>query len=869
MKLVLAEKPSVAQSIAKVLGATKREDGYLEGNGYVVSWCVGHLVELSQPEAYDEKYNKWAYADLPIFPDQWKYQVSASTKKQFGILKKLMARKDVESLVCATDAGREGELIFRLVYQQAGCRKPFERLWISSMEDSAIREGFEQLKPSTEYDALYEAALCRERADWLVGINATRLFSTLYGQTLNVGRVMTPTLAMVVMREAAISAFRPEPFYTVELAFQDFTASGERMKQKVLADDVARKCVGSVLNVTKAENKEKSEKPPALYDLTSLQRDANRVLGFTAQQTLDYTQSLYEKKLVTYPRTDSRYLTSDMKDMLPELIKSLFNIFPVEDVKNVPVHAAQVINDKKVSDHHAIIPTKEAIKCSLDDLPKGEQAILRLIATRLFCAVGEPFRYNESVIELSDGNYIFSAKGKTTVQSGWKIFSGKPADKDKEGEKQLPSLTVGEGLSVYSTEVKEGKTSPPKHFTEDTLLQSMETAGADEMPEDAERKGLGTPATRAATIEKLVRIGFLERKGDKKTKHLISTHKGTALVTVMPEQIQSPSMTADWEEKLLMIERGEYDSNAFLKEIQDMISALVQTYEKVKGSDVLMAKEVQTVGVCPVCGSSVTERQKGFFCSKRECHFALWKNSRYFESIGKSLTSAVAQKLLSNGEVIIAILSGKSVQKASRASRQVHTQREFNLLIDIQEKMAEGKSAGYERWAKKYNRKEAARTVCLLKEKGISNYEELTALTEQLSSRFAELSDTIKANEKRMVEIGALQTHINNYSRTRSVYEAYRKSGYSIKFFEEHREEIQIHKAAKKAFDQLPGKKVPTRQSLNEEYHRLLSGKKEAYAEYRQVKKDMQEYLIAKQTVEHILGIDRKNRIITQQQNLD
>lgn len=569
MKLVLAEKPSVAQSIAKVLGATKREDGYLEGNGYVVSWCVGHLVELSQPEAYDEKYNKWAYADLPIFPDQWKYQVSASTKKQFGILKKLMARKDVESLVCATDAGREGELIFRLVYQQAGCRKPFERLWISSMEDSAIREGFEQLKPSTEYDALYEAALCRERADWLVGINATRLFSTLYGQTLNVGRVMTPTLAMVVMREAAISAFRPEPFYTVELAFQDFTASGERMKQKVLADDVARKCVGSVLNVTKAENKEKSEKPPALYDLTSLQRDANRVLGFTAQQTLDYTQSLYEKKLVTYPRTDSRYLTSDMKDMLPELIKSLFNIFPVEDVKNVPVHAAQVINDKKVSDHHAIIPTKEAIKCSLDDLPKGEQAILRLIATRLFCAVGEPFRYNESVIELSDGNYIFSAKGKTTVQSGWKIFSGKPADKDKEGEKQLPSLTVGEGLSVYSTEVKEGKTSPPKHFTEDTLLQSMETAGADEMPEDAERKGLGTPATRAATIEKLVRIGFLERKGDKKTKHLISTHKGTALVTVMPEQIQSPSMTADWEEKLLMIERGEYDSNAFLKEIQD------------------------------------------------------------------------------------------------------------------------------------------------------------------------------------------------------------------------------------------------------------------------------------------------------------
>lgn len=971
MKLVLAEKPSVAQSIAKVLGATKREDGYLEGNGYVVSWCVGHLVELSQPEAYDEKYNKWAYADLPIFPDQWKYQVSASTKKQFGILKKLMARKDVESLVCATDAGREGELIFRLVYQQAGCRKPFERLWISSMEDSAIREGFEQLKPSTEYDALYEAALCRERADWLVGINATRLFSTLYGQTLNVGRVMTPTLAMVVMREAAISAFRPEPFYTVELAFQDFTASGERMKQKVLADDVARKCVGSVLNVTKAENKEKSEKPPALYDLTSLQRDANRVLGFTAQQTLDYTQSLYEKKLVTYPRTDSRYLTSDMKDMLPELIKSLFNIFPVEDVKNVPVHAAQVINDKKVSDHHAIIPTKEAIKCSLDDLPKGEQAILRLIATRLFCAVGEPFRYNESVIELSDGNYIFSAKGKTTVQSGWKIFSGKPADKDKEGEKQLPSLTVGEGLSVYSTEVKEGKTSPPKHFTEDTLLQSMETAGADEMPEDAERKGLGTPATRAATIEKLVRIGFLERKGDKKTKHLISTHKGTALVTVMPEQIQSPSMTADWEEKLLMIERGEYDSNAFLKEIQDITGRqqkndiiAYQIRQSFKPGEIT-PEEANQVGyetamrwtkgkhafivathidrshihnhiIYNSTSLDCTRKFKNFFLSGLavqrlsdmvciEHGLSIIEPKPYRERVKRTiypkkrtkrdeLCAAIDQilkkkpkdfsdfvfqlselgyefkdgkqpafrhsgekrfiRLRSLGEGysqedIIAILSGKSVQKASRASRQVHTQREFNLLIDIQEKMAEGKSAGYERWAKKYNRKEAARTVCLLKEKGISNYEELTALTEQLSSRFAELSDTIKANEKRMVEIGALQTHINNYSRTRSVYEAYRKSGYSIKFFEEHREEIQIHKAAKKAFDQLPGKKVPTRQSLNEEYHRLLSGKKEAYAEYRQVKKDMQEYLIAKQTVEHILGIDRKNRIITQQQNLD
>lgn len=580
MKLVLAEKPSVAQSIAKVLGATRRKNGYLEGNGYIVSWCVGHLVELSPPEAYDEKYNKWEYADLPVFPDQWKYQVSAGTKNQFEILKKLMERKDVESLICATDAGREGELIFRLVYQQARCRKPFERLWISSMEDSAIKDGFEQLKPSTEYDALYEAALCRECADWLVGINATRLFSTLYGQTLNVGRVMTPTLAMVVLREAAISAFRPEAFYTVELALQDFTVSGEKMKHKSLADEVARNCVGSALTVTKAENKEKSENPPALYDLTSLQRDANRVLGFTVQQTLDYTQSLYEKKLVTYPRTDSRYLTSDMEDMIPELVYSLFSIFPVEDVKNIPIHTAQVISDKKVSDHHAIIPTKEILKYRPEELPKGEQAILRLIATRLFCAVGEPFRYTERVIELSDGHNVFSATGKTTVQPGWKIFSGTTGNKDKENQKPLPSLTVGESLRVNFAEVKEGKTSPPKHFTEDTLLQSMETAGGDERPKDSERKGLGTPATRAATIEKLIRIGFLERKGDRKTKYLIPTHKGTALVTVMPEQIQSPSMTADWEEKLIMIERGEYDGNAFMKEIQDMISALIRPMKR-------------------------------------------------------------------------------------------------------------------------------------------------------------------------------------------------------------------------------------------------------------------------------------------------
>ena len=580
----------------------------------------------------------------------WQYEVSAGTRKQFGILKKLMAREDVASLVCATDAGREGELIFRLMYHKAGCRKPFERLWISSMEDVAIKESFENLRSGTEYDALYEAALCRERADWIVGINATRLFSTLYGQTLNVGRVMTPTLAMAVMREAAISAFKPEPFYTVQIGLDGFTAASERFKTKAAAEAVRQGC--SVAIVQKAECKEKTEKPPALYDLTSLQREANRVLGYTAQQTLDYTQNLYEKKLVTYPRTDSRFLTKDMAHSLPDLVKLAFHTFPVEDVDNIPVHTEQVVNNKKVTDHHAIIPTRELQKCNLSELPKGELAILQLISNRLCVAVGDPHRYAETVIELDCGGTVFSAKGKTVVQDGWKALVQKnDSTKSDEKVQTLPSVSVGDEMTVSGTEIKEGKTSPPKHFTEDTLFSAMETAGADEMPENVERKGLGTPATRAGIIEKLVRIGFLERKGDKKTKHLIPTHKGTALVTVMPEQIQSPSMTADWEEKLLLIEKGEYASEDFMDEIKDVIAGLIQNYKVIRDSEVLMSKEANSIGKCPLCGSAVEDKSKGYFCSNRSCKFALWKNNRYFASIGKSMTSATAQKLLGSGKV--------------------------------------------------------------------------------------------------------------------------------------------------------------------------------------------------------------------------
>lgn len=590
MKLVLAEKLSVAQSLAKVLGANKRCDGYLEGNSYIVSWCVGHLVELSPPEAYDETYAKWRLSDLPILPATWKYQVSASTRKQFGILKKLMKRDDVESLVCATDAGREGELIFRLVYHQAGCRKPFERLWISSMEDQAIKDGFAHLEPSTKYDALYEAALCRERADWIVGMNATRLFSCLYHQTLNIGRVMTPTLAMVVMRDAEIAAFKPKPFYTVQLGMNGITAASRRFDEKGDAQQLLAKCKETMKAVIKSmDRKEKTERAPLLYDLTSLQRDANRILGFTAQQTLDYTQALYEKKLVTYPRTDSRYLTDDMKPMLPTLISQVAEKIGVDasalkSDDNTEITVDVMCDSRKVSDHHAIIPTKTMCSANLTELPSGEKAILQLIAVRLLCAAAPDYRYAEDTIVLTCGGDEFSKKIKTVLFGGWKdIWQRFYPVKDKEKEAYTgPTLSPDAIVSLSQAEIKEGKTTAPKRFTEDTLLSAMEIAGAEDIPEDAERKGLGTPATRAGTIEKLVQKGFMERKGDKKTRYLASTDKGNSLITVMPEQIQSASMTADWEQKLLRMEHGDYEAQDFMREITDMISGLVQNYEAVK-----------------------------------------------------------------------------------------------------------------------------------------------------------------------------------------------------------------------------------------------------------------------------------------------
>ena len=652
MKLVLAEKPSVAMSLSKVIGADQRGDGYMEGNGYLVSWCVGHLVELSQPEAYDEKYAKWKYDDLPILPEHWQYQVSASTKKQFGILKKLMQRKDVESLICATDAGREGELIFRLVYHQCGCKKPVERLWISSMEDSAIREGFQKLRPGTEYDALYEAALCRERADWMVGINASRLFSCLYNQPLAVGRVMTPVLAMTVLQEAAIAAFVPEKFYTVSLTLADGgTASSKRFAQKADAELLLSKCRKEKrVTVQKMERKEKSESPPQLYDLTALQRDANRLLGFTAQQTLDYAQSLYEKRLITYPRTDSRFLTEDMAASLPGLVTDTGKAFAVEEP--IPIHVQQVINGSKVTDHHALLPTKSMANADLAALPAGERNVLRLIAARLLCAVGEPHRYAETTLTTICAGEEFSAKGKVVLSEGWKTVErkmlGDLLGKQKEAV-VLPDVKEQSQCSVAGAELKEGQTSPPKPYTEDTLLSAMQAAGADSMPEGVERQGIGTPATRAATIEKLVQKGFLERKGSKKTKVLLPTDKGKALITVMPEKIQSPEMTADWETKLLQIERSEMEPSEFMTEIKEMISSLVTTTEAAKGANALMKNKI--IGVCPNCGKPVVEREKGWFCENRECRFVLWKDNAFLKRLGKRMDAHVADKLLRDGRV--------------------------------------------------------------------------------------------------------------------------------------------------------------------------------------------------------------------------
>ena len=642
-QLIITEKPSVAQTYAAALGASHRRDGYLEGKGYLISWCIGHLAGLADADAYDAKYAKWRREDLPILPDTWRFSVKHDKRDRFDALRGLMCREDVSTVVNACDAGREGELIFRTVYALAGCTKPIQRLWLSSMEDDAIRKGFENLRDGSEYDGLHQAALCRAKADWAVGINATRFFSLLYGRTLKIGRVVSPTLALIVGREAEISAFEPKPFYTVELSCGSLTLATERMESRKDAAAIADACEGGAAKIITVERKEKSEKPPALYDLTTLQRDANRVLGYTAQQTLDYLQALYEKKLCSYPRTDSRYLTDDMEQLVPALVSNAASVCgrdaPAE------IRASQICDSKKVTDHHAVVPTKNACPKALDALPVGEREILRLVSAGLLRAVSAPCRYAETEIGAECAGHSFKAKVKSVLEQGWKAYA------EAAKETILPDVSEGQSLKVDGAAVKTGKTTPPKHFTEDSLLQAMETAGAKDMPVEAERRGIGTPATRAETLEKLVSTGLVERKKAKKVTSLLPTQIGQSLITVLPETLQSPLLTAEWEHRLSEVEHGTLDAADFMNGIGALVSELVSTYQPVPGAEVLFPSEKEIIGRCPRCGAGVSEGRKGFFCENTSCRFALWKDSRFFAAKKKQLTKAAAASLLQDGRV--------------------------------------------------------------------------------------------------------------------------------------------------------------------------------------------------------------------------
>ena len=653
-QLVIAEKPSVARSIAGVIGADKKQDGYMEGNGYLVSWCIGHLVSLADAGTYDERFKKWRYDDLPILPQEWQYIIPDDKKKQFDTLRSLMERPDVTGLVCATDAGREGELIFRFVYQMAGCKKPFQRLWISSMEDAAIKDGFAHLKPGTDYDNLYQSALCRAQADWLVGINATRLFSILYHKTLTVGRVQTPTLKMLVDREAKISSFQKEKYHIVQIAAGGMEAASERMRNADDAKALKAACETAQAVCVSVTREKKTEQPPRLYDLTTLQREANRLFGFTAKQTLDYAQQLYEKKLLTYPRTDSNYLTEDTAATVPELLERSVSSLPFS-VEVGQTDVSRVVDASKVSDHHALLPTMQVKQDALAALPAGERNILTLVMVRLLCAVSEKQVYEDTAVVLDCGGAAFFAKGRVVTTPGWKsveqaflsTLKQKP-EKDDPEPAALPSITEGQSLPGCKAAVREGTTSPPKHFTEDLLLSAMEHASAEEFAEieGVERTGLGTPATRAGVIEKLVRGGFLERKG----RQLLPTKKGHNLIVVLPDSIKSAKLTAEWEAALKEVEHGERSADDFLSGIERMTADLVEGYRAIQ-ADTSLFDQREPIGKCPRCGKDVVESKLSFQCIDRSCGFTMWKNSRFFTDKHKELTKAVASALLKKGRV--------------------------------------------------------------------------------------------------------------------------------------------------------------------------------------------------------------------------
>ena len=652
MKLVICEKPSVAKSIASALGVTSRADGYFEGNGYLISWCIGHLVGLADAAAYDDRYKKWRYEDLPILPDPFCYVVSEEKAAQFHILRSLMERSDVTELVNACDAGREGELIFRLAYETAGCSKPFSRLWISSMEDAAIREGFADLHPGADYDPLYQSALCRQKADWLIGINASRLFSVLYHRTLNIGRVQTPTLAMLADRDSKIVLYRKEKYHHVRLALDGAEAVSDRIVSLEDAQAIRDACDGQRAVCVSLVWEKKTKKPPKLYDLTTLQREANRVFGYTAKQTLDYAQSLYEKKLLTYPRTDSRYLTGDMAETASVVLHLAVRVPPFDACPEFFPDVAALVNDKEVSDHHALIPTLELEKADVPGLPVGERNILLLVCCKLLCAAAEPFVYEAVTATFDCGGHTFTAKGKLLLSQGWRtiqeVFRSslkeKPEDEDAEGV--LPALTEGQVFEPVSASVTEHFTSPPRPYTEDSLLAAMENAGKEDMPDEVERRGLGTPATRAAIIEKLVSGGFVERKG----KNLIPTKAGVNLVTVLPEVLTAPKLTADWEQRLNEVAKGQASPEDFMDGIEAMAVELVRKYSHIsEDGQKLFQPEKETVGLCPRCGKPVYEGKKNFACSDRACQFVMWKNDRFWTSRRKEMTRKMAADLLKKG----------------------------------------------------------------------------------------------------------------------------------------------------------------------------------------------------------------------------
>lgn len=652
MQLIICEKPSVGMTIASALGMETKKDGYMEGTDFLVSWCIGHLAELSEPSCYGKCYEKWSLEALPILPETWQLTVSKDKEKQFSVLKALLFRKDVTEVINSCDAGREGELIFRFVIEKAGCKKPVKRLWISSMEESAIRKGFESLKDGKEYDSLYQSALCRAKADWLVGINATRLFSLLYKHTLNVGRVQSPTLKMLVERSEAITNFKKEKYYHVRLVLDDAEALSERFSSKETAEKIAESCKGKTAVCTSVTSEKKETLPPKLFDLTSLQKEANRIFGYTAKQTLDLAQSLYEKKLLTYPRTDSNYLSDDMKETADKVILMLLSKLSFMQSIEFTPEITRLLNNKKVSDHHAVIPTMELEKTELSMLPESERNILFLISARLLMACAFSHIYETVTATFNCVEHTFTAKGKTVLSSGWKeieaLFLMNAKEKqDKENEKELPTFCEGESFRSCPVKVTEHDTLPPKAYTESTLLSSMERAGNKETTEDAERKGLGTPTTRSAIIEKIIKAGFVTRKG----KQLIPTKDGMNLISVLPETLISPLLTAEWENELSRIAKGEADADSFMKKIEALTKELIKNAaaEKVKAE--LFKQEKTVIGLCPRCQNPVYEGKKNYYCSNRDCNFSMWKNDRFFEDRKIVFTPKIASTLLKDKKV--------------------------------------------------------------------------------------------------------------------------------------------------------------------------------------------------------------------------